>query len=462
MKSFQKTLLLLALPLMLICIVAFVTDENYENFTNVRANVLLPLFLLTIASVYVYIFEKRLKSESHLKSILFSIFVLVAVIFSISYIFSYFYDGSTTVKIPLSQAWLCAVIFIFYIVILHIYKSVLQNAQLLFPEKTAVYFKMISLTIIGLLIVWTLLSYEFFLNDSIPFKSSITYLKNIIFVIFATTITSFTALFLLQKVSFFNGNLVVLISLATILSIAINFVNPFVEITSKGSMLFDYFLTSFFITTLISAIIIHRNRLLTTNQNINKLKSSFSKKEAEYLQLKNQVSPHFLFNNMNTLISLIETNPIKAIEFGHNISNVYQHHLKSQPEDFVLLSEELVFIENYLDIYKTKFESGFVLDLHIENSAKFYILSNSLQEVVDNIFKHNFPDDKNPIQITISIEDESLVISNSIRLREAHICNKSGLENIRKRYEILTNKEVLISGDTQTFSVTLPLLIMDI
>ncbi len=462
MKSFQKTLLLVAVPLLLICIVAFVTDENHENFTNVRTNILLPIFLFTIATVYVYIFEKQLKSESHLKVILISILVLVAVIFSISYIFLYFYDGSTNAKIPLSQAWLCALIFIFYIVILHIYKSVLQNGQLLFPEKTAVYFKMISLTIIGLLIVWTLLSYEFFLNDSIPFETSITYLRNITFVIFATTITSFTALFLLQKVSFFNGNLVVLISLATILSIAINFVNPFVEITSKGSMLFDYFLTSFFITTLISAIVIYRNRLLTANQNINILKSSFSKKEAEYLQLKNQVSPHFLFNNLNTLISLIETNPSKAIEFGHNISNVYRHHLKSQPEDFVLLSEELVFIENYLDIYKTKFESGFVLDLQIENSSKFYILSNSLQEVVDNIFKHNFPDNLNPIKITICVENYSLRISNTIRFKETQISNKSGLENIRKRYKILTEQEVLISGDTQTFSVTLPLLIMDI
>ena len=338
----------------------------------------------------------------------------------------------------------------------------LKNVQLIFPEKPAVYFTLASGLMAGLVIIWILLSYEFFLNDSIAFGSSQTFFINIVFVIFATTITSFSSLFLLQKVDFVNGNIVVLIILATIASTAMNLTNPFVEVTSKGSLLFGYLLTSFFITSLISAIVLYRNQMLTNNEKIKILRSSFSRKEAEYLQLKNQVSPHFLFNNLNTLISLIETNPDQAIEFGHNLSNVYRHHLKSQPEDFVPLNDELAFIENYLEIYKTKFESGFVVSLQNENTSELYILSNSLQEVIDNIFKHNFPDDQNPIQILIQIENQSLVVINSIRMKETQISHKTGLENIQKRYQILTQKEVMISHDKQNFSVTLPLLNMEI
>lgn len=462
MKSFQKFSILFAVPLLFICIVAFITDQNQENFTNVRANFLLPTFLLIMSGVYVYIFKKRFKSESYLKRIAFSVLIIAASIFVVSYAFFYVYDSTTNAKIPLSQAWLFAVIFIFYVVILHIYKSVLKNVQLIFPEKPAVYFTLASGLMAGLVIIWILLSYEFFLNDSIAFGSSQTFFINIVFVIFATTITSFSSLFLLQKVDFVNGSIVVLIILATIASTAMNLTNPFVEVTSKGSLLFGYLLTSFFITSLISAIVLYRNQMLTNNEKIKILRSSFSRKEAEYLQLKNQVSPHFLFNNLNTLISLIETNPDQAIEFGHNLSNVYRHHLKSQPEDFVPLNDELAFIENYLEIYKTKFESGFVVSLQNENTSELYILSNSLQEVIDNIFKHNFPDDQNPIQILIQIENQSLVVINSIRMKETQISHKTGLENIQKRYQILTQKEVMISHDKQNFSVTLPLLNMEI
>ena len=70
---------------------------------------------------------------------------------------------------------------------------------------------------------------------------------------------------------------------------------------------------------------------------------------------------HFLFNNLNTLISFIEVNPTKAIDFGHNLANVYRHYLKRQDEDFVLLKDELLFIKEYLEIYKAKFENGFNL-----------------------------------------------------------------------------------------------------
>ena len=102
------------------------------------------------------------------------------------------------------------------------------------------------------------------------------------------------------------------------------------------------FTWSAFSSFLISIMLIHRNK-------IQNLSLNFANKETEYLQLKNQVNPHFLFNNLNTLIAFIETNPHKAIAFGHQLSNVYRHYLNNENDDFVLLADEIEFIsDSYL------------------------------------------------------------------------------------------------------------------
>ena len=163
------------------------------------------------------------------------------------------------------------------------------------------------------------------------------------------------------------------------------------------------------------------------------LSNSISKKNVEYLQLKQQVNPHFLFNNLNTLISFIEINPKKAIEFGHHLSNTYRHYLKYQEEDFVLLSDEINFIKEYLDIYKAKFENGFLYKIDVQSYDNQYILSLSLQEIVDNIFKHNTLNEQSPIEIDIFIVNDKLCISNNLVFKSSITTTKSGLENIKNR-----------------------------
>jgi LytS/YehU family sensor histidine kinase len=185
--------------------------------------------------------------------------------------------------------------------------------------------------------------------------------------------------------------------------------------------------------------------------------NSLSKKEAEYMQLKNQINPHFLFNNLNTLITFIELNPDKAIAFGHNLANVYRHYLKNQTEDFVLLQTEIDFISEYLQIYKAKFESGFDFEIDLE-SSDYYLLSSCLQEVIDNIFKHNILEEANPIKIKIFIKGEYLVISNSINLKKDPNSIQSGLQNLQKRYEILIQKSVVITCNETSFIIQLPII----
>jgi len=177
--------------------------------------------------------------------------------------------------------------------------------------------------------------------------------------------------------------------------------------------------------------------------------------------LKNQVNPHFLFNNLNTLISFIEIEPKKAIEFGHHLSNVYRHYLKNQTEDFVSLSEELHFINEYLEIYKAKFESGFTFEIEKNTSKNQYILSLSLQEIIDNIFKHNILDDENPIAIKISIEENDLVIKNTVNLQIEVISNNKGLANINQRNKILMNREISTIKKDTVFEIRIPIIILE-
>lgn len=207
-----------------------------------------------------------------------------------------------------------------------------------------------------------------------------------------------------------------------------------------------------------NSIVASLNKESKRNFKINKLTSDFSKKEAEYLQLKQQVNPHFLFNNLNTLISFIEINPKKAIEFGHHLSNTYRHYLNNKNDDFVSLKEELEFIKEYLEIYKAKFENSFSFEISFVPKENEYIVCLSLQEIVDNVFKHNTMNENNPLELRISRVVNGLVIENTVSNKMDSESNQIGLENINKRYKILTNKEIQIVNQTDTYQVILPIL----
>ncbi|WP_162523867.1 sensor histidine kinase [Flavobacterium sp. LMO8] len=215
-----------------------------------------------------------------------------------------------------------------------------------------------------------------------------------------------------------------------------------------------FYLISLFSSLSIYAFLYYRNQI--NEKKLLKLQNI--QKDAQYLELKNQINPHFLFNNLNTLISFIEVNPTKAIDFGHNLANVYRHYLKKHDEDFILLKDELLFIKEYLEIYKAKFENGFNFSISEEFINNQYVLSSSIQELIDNIFKHNNLDEDQPIEIKIYADNDYLVIYNSIDSNNLADSMNTGLDNINKRYQILTNSSIVITKDKNSFSVQLPIL----
>ena len=181
---------------------------------------------------------------------------------------------------------------------------------------------------------------------------------------------------------------------------------------------------------------------------------------ASFDALKNQLDPHFLFNSLNVLTSLIEENPKAATKFTTSLSKVYRYVLEQKNKDLVTLQEELEFAQLYMSLLKMRFEDSIEYNTpqQLENpEAKVVPLS--LQLLLENAVKHNMVTPSKRLIITIYEQDGALVVQNNIQPKQ--VVKKSsgvGLQNIRQRYQLLTDRPVLISELNNEFVVALPLL----
>ena len=181
---------------------------------------------------------------------------------------------------------------------------------------------------------------------------------------------------------------------------------------------------------------------------------------ASFDALKNQLDPHFLFNSLNVLTSLIEENPKAATKFTTSLSKVYRYVLEQKNKDLVTLQDELEFAQLYMSLLKMRFEDSIEYNTpqQLENpEAKVVPLS--LQLLLENAVKHNMVTPSKRLIITIYEQDGALVVKNNIQPKQ--VVKKSsgvGLQNIRQRYQLLTDRPVLISELNNEFVVALPLL----
>ena len=183
--------------------------------------------------------------------------------------------------------------------------------------------------------------------------------------------------------------------------------------------------------------------------------------EAELEALKNQIDPHFIFNSLNTLSYLIEDRPEKARQFNDNLAEVYRYILQNKSRDLVLLREEIDFLEHYFSLLKIRFENAVQLILPTDSSLfeQFLIPPISLQILMENAIKHNEFSDEAPLIVTVTMQNDELIISNDIRpktLRKPS--SKIGLQNLGERYKLITTKPLTVGKNTNSFVVHLPLL----
>ncbi len=181
---------------------------------------------------------------------------------------------------------------------------------------------------------------------------------------------------------------------------------------------------------------------------------------AQFESLKNQIDPHFLFNSLNVLSSLIEENPIAAQKFTTSLSKVYRYVLEQKDKELVSVTEELTFAKTYMNLLLMRFENSITFEIpeNIENDeAKVVPLS--LQLLLENCIKHNVVSETKPLHIKISIENGALIVSNNLQKKDVLSGRKGvGLENIVNRYGILTNRKVLVEENENEFKISLPIL----
>jgi hypothetical protein len=182
---------------------------------------------------------------------------------------------------------------------------------------------------------------------------------------------------------------------------------------------------------------------------------------AKFDALKNQLDPHFLFNSLNVLTSLIEENPESAQKFTTSLSKVYRYVLEQKNKDLVTVDEELDFARTYMSLLKMRFEESIIFEIPDRASnPESKVVPLSLQLLLENAVKHNMVTTNKPLRITI-YEDlhGNLVVENNLQTKQ--IVKKSsgvGLDNITQRYQLLTNKKVNISQEANVFAVAIPML----
>ena len=180
---------------------------------------------------------------------------------------------------------------------------------------------------------------------------------------------------------------------------------------------------------------------------------------AKFESLKNQLDPHFLFNSLNVLTSLIEENPNQAVKFTTKLSKVYRYVLQQKSQSLIEVNQELAFAKTYMDLLKLRFEDSIDFEITNDVDDNLKIVPLSLQLLLENAVKHNQISSNNKLKIRIYKEANYLVIENNLNPKtNLEKSTKVGLNNIKERYSLVTNSQVIIENNNKKFKVKLPLL----
>jgi sensor histidine kinase YesM len=181
---------------------------------------------------------------------------------------------------------------------------------------------------------------------------------------------------------------------------------------------------------------------------------------AKFESLKNQIDPHFLFNSLNVLSSLIEENPDNAQRFTTSLSKIYRYVLEQKDKELVSVEEELQFAKTYMNLLKMRFENSISYEIPTDfDNSEAKVVPLSLQLLLENTIKHNVASEQKPLHIKIYIENNYLIIENNLQKKEVLQDRKGvGLQNIVNRYALISERKVLVDETQTSFKVKIPIL----
>lgn len=250
-----------------------------------------------------------------------------------------------------------------------------------------------------------------------------------------------------------------IVAFATVLVIRlvmmINSSESFLEENVELNIIIDYICS-------MAAILWMAKCTLDAQQNVLTEKKKRHEAQYSYERLKQQIEPHFLFNSLNTLGSIVEADrKDQALAFTRKLSEIYRYLIDNEEERLVFLEEELHFVDLYVDLMQVRFPEGIRLETAIPSSvaASRQIIPCSLQLLVENAIKHNSFSAEEPLVIRIRAEEDYLVVTNDRRPKvSSQPSTGNGQRYIRKRCHDELGKEVIICEDTASYTVKLPIL----
>lgn len=184
------------------------------------------------------------------------------------------------------------------------------------------------------------------------------------------------------------------------------------------------------------------------------------KTQIQYQNLINHLNPHFLFNSLTSLNSLIITAPQMASDFLQKLAAIYRYILKSKDQETVTLEHELAFVKNYVDLQLARFEEGLRIEINVPAEHQYcHIVPVTLQNLFENAIKHNIIEDDRPLTIRVYTQGDYLhVVNNLQRKKFVETSNQQGLDSLRTLYRYLSDRPVLTNADEHKFVVKVPLL----
>jgi two-component system, LytTR family, sensor kinase len=235
-------------------------------------------------------------------------------------------------------------------------------------------------------------------------------------------------------------------------------------------MIFDvkavkaYFLVYFFRNLTITVVVILVTYVVNLVERLRQEKIEFlllqqQNTETELAALKSQIDPHFLFNTLTTLSSLVRNNSKETVSFIDHMADTFRYMLENRSQKVVVVKDELSFLHSYIFMMKKRFEEGLHVEMGIRNEhLERTIPQFALQTVVENAMKHNVVSAKQALRIEITSNDNSITVRNNLKEKKFSQGYGIGLNNLAQRYRLIGEKEIKVTKGDNFFEVMLPLL----
>lgn len=232
-----------------------------------------------------------------------------------------------------------------------------------------------------------------------------------------------------------------------------------ISISDNFQRILGYEVVTFGISLLITTVFYFKHFFLSWKNLV--VREEEFKRQAlalQYETLKSYVNPHFLFNSLSVLSSLVEKDTIKSQEFIKQLSNIYRYVLEQKDKELVPLETELDFVSSYVNLHRIRHGENLKVDIRIDDKSG-HVIPLSIQILLENAFKHNIISEDEPLDVALWRENDYLIVQNRLQVRKT--INRSGgigLETISKSYEFFTKQPLKVEANNGFYTVKLPIL----